>query len=525
MTKKTIRISRNASHAVSNPFEYTRPIIAPSKAIKRDDTIQQVITHVQRGEYISILEPRQTGKTTFLSQARSALEKALPDSCVVYIDFESLHEADFKSLVQYLASRVCDTCQDLSLPEEPVDNMRFITLLREWAKVRRCVFLIDELPSARALAFEFLVAIRAYFQEGFLEEHGNIHQFVIAGSADLAYFSRDMNPNVSPFNFAIDLYLGDFTQGKAAAFIRRLAKGRFTDDSIKKIVEYTNGHPFLVQYVCHHLWDLSPQERAQRLKDLRILLEEIKLEDSVNIQSMMDQIRADAEHSQQGITLLRKVLQGERIPFSLSHKTVRNLVLQGGIVNQGGLCAIRNPIYEAVFKKNFAINDKIEPSLSGRGAQLERRPYEDYFKKLKNFNGWITVSLWEGNKPLPYDKEENRYKLHGDSQYELRVVITKGIEKPKIEGIVEELTIRDGADATDEIRYSVRPESFYSFDYGEEQTRVFPPSVAELMETYRFPLTTHELTLDEVQLFVNIYQDISLVQTLRLSVQGETPNE
>jgi hypothetical protein len=519
MGKKTRRTPGSIDRAPSNPFEYTRPIIDPSRAIVRSANIQQVIRHIQRREYVSILAPRQTGKTTFLQQVRSALKDAMPDNCTVYIDFESPQVTDFASLIHYVALKVSDTCPGISFPEQPVDHSNFVRMLQDWAEEKPCTFLIDEVPSARALAFLFLATIRAYHQESLSNDSKGMHTFVIAGSTDLADLSREINPFVSPFNIAVGLFLDDFTHQEAATFIKQLASNRFTDDSIEKIVEYASGHPFLTQYLCYHLWDSPSQDRAQTLKSPDAVLKDLKLEDTVNIQSMIDAIWREPEHSKREIDLLRRVLQGERIRFSSSNRTVRNLVLQGCVVSKGGNCAIRNSIYEAVFKRNFAINDRIEPALSGREAQLERRPYEDYFKKLKNFDGWIIVSLWEGNKPLPYEKEEHRYTLRGDSQYELRVVIARGIEKPKVDGIVEELAIRDGEDSTDAIRFSVRPESFYQFDCGEEQTRIFAPHLDESMQTYKFPITTHNETPDEVQLFVNIYQDISLVQILKLMIR------
>ncbi len=278
---------------------------------------------------------------------------------------------------------------------------------------------------------------------------------------------------------------------------------------------------------------------------------------------MIDQLWSSDGDAQGVLKLLEKIASGQRIPFAFSNKQTRLLALKhGAIRSHDDVCAIRNPIYEYVLQKQFEIQrhtqsapeskprafedyfkDAVSAVFSGTaGPESKPRAFEDYFKKLKNFDGWVTLSVTDdAGAPLPRislakvpgdrgttpglrvvgadpENQEVAYSLRANSFYYLVVVISKKVQPHPSTGKSEQLRIADGEDPRDAVEFTVRPESFYALGLQEGQTRCFTPHLDECIETFRFPLKTHTTTTDSVQLYINIYQGISLVHISRLSI-------
>jgi hypothetical protein len=458
--------------------------------------------------------PRQTGKTTFLHQLKQTSE--LVDDWV-YIDFEAKKYGNFEEMLCDLGQRVREYYPGVNI----IGSHKFLgTLLKELAEFKECVFLIDELCSSREIAIQFLRSIRAYYNECIADDIDRSHRFVVAGSTDLAAFTLEENPQLSPFNIAAEIYLSDFGIEQIQTFVEQNAKYKFSAKAIQQLFDYTNGHPFLIQFLCHNLFDYESQEIERKLEHLPTLLDELKPEHTVNVKNMIDQIWYAPEKSKDLAEMLLAILRGTLIPFSTSHKIIRDLYLNGCIKKtEGGYCAIRNPIYETIIQKNFDIRNKVRQFRERE--ELEHRPkrFEDFFRTLKNFDGWITVSLFEGTRLVPCNREKNLYTLIENGQYTLEIRISKGTRPPEGENFSERLLIKDGEEAEDTIEFGVRLESFYNLNFGEEQSRPFSPHLKDMIQTYRFPIRTDQQTKEPIQVFINIYQDVSLVQIVKLHFQ------
>lgn len=523
------------ARARDNPFEYTRLITDPRRAILRDELVAKVATHLQRNEYVSVLAPRQTGKTTFLHEIR----RQIGDGCF-YVDFEGTKYADLADLSHDLAGRIgvpYDVFQDTGQRQSGVFS-RFLKSLKE--PLGR-VFLIDEIRSLAQLSIEFLRNIRAYYNESFDQEPTRVHKFVIAGSIDLADLTLDADPNVSPYNIAIPLHLEDFASKDVQAFVGRRADAAFSKQSIERIFEYTNGHPYLVQFLCNYLYGLPMDVVEKKLDNLEALINECAIEGSINLQSMVEHLWENTEQSQRVLKLLDRILKGERIPFTESNGFIRKLWLQEGCIrNDQSYCAIRNPIYEVVLRKNFDIR-RVTQNHEQADVMGRVRTLDEYFKKLKNFEGWIAVSVTEpgrvlrtvgiseasederqalGNKAGTaslHKEQEVTYVLQPAHPYTLEVKISK-LHKPPSDGVglSEPLRIADGEEPTDNVEFAVRPESFYDLGPLEVQSRTFPPHLDEAIETYRFPIKTKSETEQPIEVFINVYQGVSLVHITKL---------
>lgn len=502
--------------AAKNPFEYTRPMVDHNMAVAQITVVDSMVNQVFRREHLSILAPRQSGKTTLLLQINDRMKEIkTPD--VIYIPLKGVGISEFPMVIEQFVECVGDTRVRVDIPEVDFYPRRFMKLLQEWARKGPIIFLVDELPEKQEPAYMLLAAIRAYHNDRLFRDTKEAgHIFIFAGSQDLADLSHDVDPYMSPFNIAVEVMLTDFTDSETLEFIQRVGRGLIPESPGQKIYNYTRGHPFFVQYVCHQLWDKGEVEQEHLLSNVHTLVKELELEGTNNIQGMMNRFARDASGLQQELRFLRRILQGEKIAFAHSHRIVRNLLMQGAIREEDGFCTIRNPIYEVAFWNYFRVHDVTD---EGR-AQIVRR-YEDFFIKLKNFDGWVGVEIQGEGSSIPYNKEKYLYTLQSNTQYELRIIIASGMKNQQsfFVGLTQDIPIKDGEDATDSIEYTVRPESFYNFAYGEEQSRTFPPTPGDVMQTYRFPFVTHEKTKEPVQLFINVYQSVSLIQVLRLQIQ------
>jgi hypothetical protein len=64
-------------------------------------------------------------------------------------------------------------------------------------------------------------------------------------------------------------------------------------------------------------------------------------------------------------------------------------------------------------------------------------------------------------------------------------------------------------------------ESFYELGSGPDQSRFFSPSLMKASQFYRFPITPHDPTPGPIQVFINVYQDVSLIHVIRLQLRIE----
>ena len=186
-----------------NPFQYISPLADLDMAIPRHLELQDAITYIRRNEYVSVLAPRQTGKTTFLRM----LERVEP--LCIYLDLERKEYTDLTQVTRDFAAGAGPMQGGEYIVAED-DKGALWHFLRDARTPKGRVFLIDELGASASIAWEFLSNIRAYQADEPDHSAQRTHEFVIAGSADLADLTLDSDPKVSPFNIAHELVLGGF---------------------------------------------------------------------------------------------------------------------------------------------------------------------------------------------------------------------------------------------------------------------------------------------------------------------------
>lgn len=337
-------------------FTYTRPVVDPRDAIAREKALGRLLDYLRRREYVAVLAPRQSGKTTFLYQVKASLRHS------VYIDLESAAFGTLNELLGPFLLKLAVTDDE----KRSLAGIRTFDELLRSPFVRGRIFLIDEIGASRSIAAEFLRSIRARYNESappavrnsptVTHDEERPPLFVIAGSTDLAELTLEANPAISPYNIAQTLWLDDFTYEELRPFIKRVSS-KFTDDAIHLIADQTNGHPFLVQFLCDWLNQFSAEMLTAKLSNLEDSVYDSGIEDSVNIHSMIWHLWHGSPPADDALVMVAAILRGERIPFMRGNTLIRGLFLRHGCLrNHDGSCAIRNKIYDFVLRRNFDIS-------------------------------------------------------------------------------------------------------------------------------------------------------------------------
>lgn len=510
-----------------NPFHHLGPVSIEKAAVEQSAAHKQVFNYLRREEYVALLAPRQSGKTTFLARLQSTLqEEKWLDRKVCYLNLQGVRNK--KSLIATFQKVPGKTTAE-----------SHNTDLKDWLdKLIKAedpmVFLIDELPGAMPAATLLLASVRAHYNE--FRGSGSMHLFVFAGSTDLALLSSRASPYVSPFNIAQEVYLSDFTLEETRAWVQGLVKddekGRiFDENTIDGIHKLTCGHPYLTQFLCYRIYDVGDTDaRDQILATPEKAIEHCDIEDSVNVQAMIDRLWQADEMDEERQYLRQILLENRPVPFRSSVRALKNLQLQGCIKGQGGQCAIRNPIYKTIFQRRF----DSEAILTDAGAQ-------GLASRIRRFVGQTCVEILNGDKHIPpvQDSGSKVFPLHWDRTYQLRVTL---LEEDAAEGatdveignaLIQPINVQGEESEEQGIEYRVNPESFtVDFSPGEI-SQTFPARRIGGPICGRFDFHFATPPLDKLtiagdsganaersfRIFLNLYQGIALVHSFEVRLR------
>ena len=520
---------------MTNPFHHIGPFLG-DQAVQRESIVESVCKYLLRQEYVALLAPRQSGKTSFLAQLEAHLVEQSRKIC--RLDLKTIEDSSL--LVELFAYAVQQGSEKNSMVLLELFNNTCGAIL----------FLIDELPRDVPVATSLLSSVRAYFNEAKARnlKEDAMHLFVFAGSVDLAFLA--VGP-LSPFNIAQEVYLPDFTLEETRSLIQNLVANEnktavFDTPTIDLIYELTCGHPYLTQYLCYRIYD-APQDLDKILEGPENAIRLCGIEDSVNVQSMVDSLWSGKD-TQEELRLLRFVLEGRSVRFMPSVRALKNLQLQGCIKNNEGWCAIRNPIYEMIFKYRFSMQDAVGMGLAGATETTSSRNVipdrNTRSARIAQFHGKIQIVIIGEKGKVPFRTSAKKqikdgfFTVHWAQDYtlvfkliELAEAEKSSPELPKTE-FGEDLVV-EGADLSSQwVRYSVVPESFaIEFSAGEVGQTFAPRQQGELISgEYLFRFRTpspaelsstapsQEPRDEEAHIYLSLYQETALVQVTAIKL-------
>jgi len=333
-------------------FKILGPITNPEKQIyieRPEDT--EVLQALYRGDYITLLGARQTGKSSLLYKLASGLKTEIP----VLVDLSSFSKVDkddwygrvARTVVKRLPQELKNMIGEVNFC---TDHEQFRNLLWEIADALagpdRLVLLLDEMGTVpEEIRDGFFSTIRSIYIERGSEEAFQKYLFVLAGVTPL---TKLISPEseMSPFNISRIIYMSDFNLEGVRELGDNLRLYGFTIDNsvIEHIYDWTHGHPNLTQEIFARLIQATPEKVTEETVDY--LVDELVIKGCNNLDHIIRKMQDEVINQE-----VFGILNGKKRFFNLSDPEVLNLYLIG-VIGKGekGECVIRNKVYEKTLR-------------------------------------------------------------------------------------------------------------------------------------------------------------------------------
>jgi WD40 repeat protein len=342
------------------------------------DSDEELYQGLLANEFCHVLTSRQMGKSSLMLRTAARLREAGIEIAVLDltgIGTNLTPEQWYTGMLVQLGDR-------LDLETELLDfwwanvalgpMQRWVTALRKIVlpqRTGRLVIFVDEIDAVASLNFstdEFFAGIRECYNLRNEDADMNRLTFCLLGVVNPADLIRETR--TTPFNVGRRIELSDFKLTEAL----RLADGLGRDDCenqalLKRIMYWTNGHPYLTQRLCQAVAENAAQgvlgnidesiermfvsKQAQAYDDNLIFVRERLLRSGADVTALLN--------------LYARVRRRKKVADDDS-QAVSILKLSGVARAEGGRLRVSNRIYERVFDIRW-----IRQNLPG--AELRRR--------------------------------------------------------------------------------------------------------------------------------------------------------
>jgi len=270
---------------LSNPYVVGKAIKERKGIYGRDGQIDDIVRRLvgeSQDNVVLVLGERRIGKTTVLNGLRRHPEIKQRYICV-YTDMESA--GDFQTSLtfyhSYLIEPICTALKSAGLTmkweteksQKPDIDSPHKAFERFMAKVdqillpcdQRLLVILDEMEKLLEqegqetvgikLPEEVIASIRAVLLES------QRISFVLAGITDVVR-RHIISPSNRLFNIALQVELTTLAPEAAKDLITEPVKSRYdvTQNAQRELITETNGHPYLIQKICHELFLLMSRE-------------------------------------------------------------------------------------------------------------------------------------------------------------------------------------------------------------------------------------------------------------------------
>jgi hypothetical protein len=329
------------------------------------DADYEIVNLIKKMEYITVIEPRQQGKTSLVR--RLIRSSSLAEWRFVYADISTLDLSSEAGWYRTLCKRILNDLQ--TLPGKK--NIRISQSNIEWRDFLyeiagrafqagiKLIIILDEIGAAKfennSLFFSSLREIYTTRQVQIDCDLKNL-SFILVGSYNPHELIHDSNQ--SPFNISQRVSLADFSLEQTHLLL--IKKGWAKDRAeilAERIYHWVSGHPYLTQYLCGHLEINSAKEDVDSAVDQLIRNETHNLSHIVKAIDGRDDLRS----------YLVRILKKEKIPYAPNHDPMHETLGLIGLVcsDSNGQCVIRNRVYEIL------VSD----------ITMDRRSVKEHFKE------------------------------------------------------------------------------------------------------------------------------------------------
>src|SRR5207302_3096409 len=251
-------ITRGGPCMSESPYQAGGPLLAHSPVYILRDADKKAATHLRRMDYISLIEPRQHGKTSLINQFMAEL--SLQGYTFAFRDMMAAksigsHPTEwYMSLGKWLC-RQLDFIPNEQRPKPPTNSASWEDFLAEIAERaelagQKVVIVLDEIGAVPPpLATDFFSIIRSVYTSRQSLSFWQHLTFVIAGAFNPKELIRDAT--VSNFNVDKRISLDDFNLLQVKQLVSHLGLPKDITGAAADHVHYwTDGQPYLSHQLC-----------------------------------------------------------------------------------------------------------------------------------------------------------------------------------------------------------------------------------------------------------------------------------
>ena len=345
-------------------FETRGPVYPEDNyVVARADELSDFVKRIERGRYIVLFAPRQTGKTSFFRNALTTLEDEKDTYFPIHLNFEGYVDSNADTFYRSLCKEICkqirnvfQNCQkappdrinrflESSEITEHISMRRFFEDLGSLLEAQRFVMIIDEFDGIPQDAIRgFLHSLRHIYLSG---RERCPHSIGIVGVKNITQLNYDRS--ISPFNIQDEFKLPNFTLEQVEELFSQYTDevGQpFTPETIAAIHKQTAGQPVLVNRFAQILTEEMDIPKSEPITMEHFLEAHAQLlrERNTNIDHLVTNIRRDRRFE---AFLMKIASYDEGVDFNLDNDLINELATYG-VIAEGvdGMCEIVNPIYQ-----------------------------------------------------------------------------------------------------------------------------------------------------------------------------------
>lgn len=355
---------------------------APCYVMRQAD--EDLYQSLLQGKFCYVLTPRQMGKSSLMIRTTARLIKEEAGAIILDLTAVGHH----LSVEQWYGGLLAQIGSQVDLEDELFsfwEMRKLISPLQRWMTAlceivlprypNRLTVFIDEIDAVRSLPFstdEFFAGIRELYNRRAQTPALERLTFCLLGVATPSDLIGDTQ--ATPFNIGRRIELHDFTEEEAKPLAQGLNRG-FPKNArlLKRILYWTNGHPYLTQLLCQGVAENTGINNARGVDhlcdQLFLSLQARELDD--NLLFVRDRLLRGPNDLAALLELYNRIHRGGRVNDDETNPLFSVLKLSGITRVEKGRLVVRNQIYAHAFDQKW-----VQTNMPGAEYQRQQAAFQ-----------------------------------------------------------------------------------------------------------------------------------------------------